>query len=117
MTTYHKEGTLNLDLLEEKVQNPLSPVDYKMTQINFKTKGIKSPDLVDFHQQVSEMLYQGVLQSSTSEKEMKEIALKIYKQLRQENIATKSNKTRVVDLERKIIPLVQILNIQKCLKI
>jgi hypothetical protein len=54
---FHQVGTLNLELLEAKVQKPLSPADHKITEIKFKTKGIKYPNLVYFHQKFIEMLY------------------------------------------------------------
>jgi trehalose-6-phosphate synthase len=66
---------------------------------------IEPPDLINFHQQESNRMYKGVLQSSTSERKMMENALKINKQMKQERIATKENQKRVIDLERKIIAL------------
>jgi hypothetical protein len=51
------------------------------------------------------MLYKGVLQSSASERKMREMVHKINRQLKQEKIATKENQTRIVELEKKIIAL------------
>jgi hypothetical protein len=51
------------------------------------------------------MLYKGVLQSSTSERKMREMVHKINRKLKQEKISTKENQTNIVELEKKIISL------------
>jgi hypothetical protein len=51
------------------------------------------------------MMYKGVLQSSFSERKMREIMHNIDKQLKKHKVATKANQTRIVELEQNIISL------------
>jgi len=51
------------------------------------------------------MLYRRVLESSSSEKTMKEMVLKINRQLKQEKVSTRDYQTRIFELEKNIIAL------------
>jgi hypothetical protein len=62
-------------------------------------------DMIELHQHTSDMLYRGVLQSSTSEWKMKNMVIKIGKQLKQERVANKANRIQINELERRIISL------------
>jgi hypothetical protein len=62
-------------------------------------------DMIELHQQTSDILYKGVLQSSASERKMKNMVIKIEKQLKQERVATKSNRININELERNITSL------------
>jgi hypothetical protein len=70
-----------------------------------KLRDIHPVDMIELHQQTSDMLYRGVLQSSPSERKMKNMVMKIEKQLTQERVATKANRIQINELERKIISL------------
>jgi len=61
--------------------------------------------MIELHQQTSDILYRGVLQSSVSERKMKNMVMKIVNQLTQERVANKVNRIHINDLERKIISL------------
>jgi hypothetical protein len=101
----YQQGTFNLDLLESKVPKPLSQIDYKETQIKIKLGNIQPNDIIDLHQQKLDMLYKGVLQSSTSERKMREMVKIINRKLKKNNISTRENQTKIVDLENNIIAL------------
>ena len=70
-----------------------------------KLRDIHPMDMIELHQQISHMLYRGVLQSSASERKMKNMVIKIVKHMKQERVATKSNRIYINELERKIISL------------
>jgi hypothetical protein len=75
----YQQGIFNLVVLESKVLKPLFPTDYKATQMRVKLGDIHPVDMIELHQQTSDMLYRGVLQSSTSERKMKNMVIKIVK--------------------------------------
>lgn len=92
ITMDYQQGTFNLALLESKVPKPHSLANYKAIQIKLKLRNVQPTDIIDLHQQASDMLYKGVLQSFATKRKMREMVLKINRQLKQEKIATKATR-------------------------
>ena len=101
----YQQGIFNLVVLDSKVLKPLFPTDYKATQMKVKLGDIHLMDMIELHQQASDMLYRGVLQSFANERKMQNMVIEIGKQLKRERVATKSNRIQINELERKIISL------------
>lgn len=78
----YQQGIFNLAILESKVLKPLFLVDYKATKMRVNIGDIHPVDMIELHQQTIDMLYRGVLQSSSSERKMKNKVIKIAKHLK-----------------------------------
>jgi hypothetical protein len=68
-------------ILYSKVLKSLFPSYYKVTQMRVHIRDIHPVDMIELQQQTSDMLYRGVLQSSTSEKKMENMGIKVEKKL------------------------------------
>jgi len=55
------QGIFNLFILESKVLKPLFSAYYKSTQMILNLWDIHPMDMIEFHQQISDMMYRGLL--------------------------------------------------------
>ena len=60
--------------------------------MRIKLWDIHHVDMIELHNQTSDMIYTGVFQSYANERNMENMAIQIAKQLKHERVATKANR-------------------------
>jgi hypothetical protein len=73
----YKKDTFNLVVLESKVPRPLTPADYKDTQIRIKIGSIHPGDMIELHKQPVTCYTGECCNILDSEKKMREMVIKI----------------------------------------
>jgi len=101
----YQRGQFKVAMLESQVAQAKSAANYKATQIILNVDDMQYEDMVNLHQQVTNMLHRGVAKAHLGTKKLREALEKTEKQLKAERVLLQAKAKRVREMEQKFMSL------------